>query len=218
MRRSHGWWLAAVIVMSPGLSGAQESNPAKPDTTATSATHLLPVVDNTRKLVRRVLASADHHQRPFAVVDKHAATIAVYRADGALAGTSAALLGSTLGDHTVPGVGERAQTGRLRPGDRTTPAGRFNSEPGRNRDGDRVVWIDYASAFAIHRLRAGPSKTQRARRLGSASSADKRVSDGCVVVPEAFFDAVVGPTLGSGRGVVYVLPERVAWQDLLQGL
>ena len=218
MRRSHGWWLAAVIVMSPSLPGAQATTLAAPDTTPTSSTIWLQHVDNTREFVRRVLASVDHRQRPFAVVDKHAATIAVYRADGALAGTSAALLGSTLGDHEVPGVGERAQSGRLRPGDRTTPAGRFNSEPGRNRDGDAIVWVDYASAFAIHRLRAGPSKVQRARRLGSASSADKRVSDGCVVVPEAFFDAVVKPTLGRGRGVVYVLPERVAWQDLLQGL
>lgn len=190
MQRSHGGWLAAVVVVSCSLSHADASSRAVSDVEAT-----------------RVLTSAAHRQQPFAVVDKQAATIRVYRADGALAGTSAVLLGSTRGDHTMPGVGERAQTGQLRAGDRTTPAGRFHSEPGHNRDGDAIVWLDYASAFAIHRLRAGPSKEHRARRLSSASAADKRVSDGCVVVPEAFFDAVVQPTLGRARGVVYVLPE-----------
>ena len=185
MQRSHGRWLAALIVVWPAVSGAQAP-------------------------IAGLLEPTPHRQQPFAVVDKRAATISVYRADGALAGTSAVLLGSTRGDHTMPGVGERAQTGQLRAGDRTTPAGRFNSEPGHNRNGDAIVWLDYASAFAIHRLRDGPSKAHRTRRLRSSSAADKRVSDGCVVVPESFFDAVVQPTLGRVRGVVYVLPEFTA--------
>ena len=193
MQRTHGRWLAAVVLVASSLSHAEASSAAASDLAAA-----------------RVLTSADHRQRPFAVVDKQAGTISVYRADGALAGTSAALLGRTLGDHSMPGVGERAQTGQLRAGDRTTPAGRFDSEPGLNRAGDTIVWVDYASAFAIHRLRPGPSKANRARRLRSTSAADKRVSDGCVVVPEAFFDAVVQPTLGRAPGVVYVLPEFIA--------
>lgn len=199
MQRSHGRWLAAVVIVASSLSRVEASSLAAADLAAA-----------------RVLASADHRQQPFAVVDKQAATISVYRADGALAGTTAALLGRTLGDHSMPGVGERAQTGQLRAGDRTTPAGRFDSEPGHNRNGDAIVWLDYTSAFAIHRLRAGPSKDQRSRRLRSPSAADKRVSDGCVVVPEAFFDAVVQPTLGRVRGVVYVLPEFTAQPALRQ--
>ena len=191
MPRSPVWWFAALISVSSAVARAQAP-------------------------MAGVLMTDDHRQQPFAVVDKRAATISVYRADGVLAGTSSVLLGSTPGDHSMPGVGERAQTGQLRADDRTTPAGRFNSEPGRNRAGDAIVWVDYASAFAIHRLRAGPSKEHRARRLRSVSAADKRVSDGCVVVPEAFFDAVVQPTLGRTRGVVYVLPELGVQQALQQ--
>ena len=191
MPRSPVWWFAALISVSSAVARAQAP-------------------------MAGVLMTADHRQQPFAVVDKRAATISVYRADGVLAGTSSVLLGSTPGDYSMPGVGERAQTGQLRADDRTTPAGRFNSEPGRNRAGDAIVWVDYASAFAIHRLRAGPSKEHRARRLRSVSAADKRVSDGCVVVPEAFFDAVVQPTLGRTRGVVYVLPELGVQQALQQ--
>ena len=36
---------------------------------------------------------------------------------------------------------------------------------------------------------------------------------GCVVVPVAFYQAVVQPLLGSQRGVVYVLPEHRPWQQ-----
>lgn len=145
--------------------------------------------------------------RPFAVVDKVAATLTVYHADGRIAGRSPALLGRTLGDRSAPGVGERTQQGRLRPEDLTTPAGRFVSEPGRNRHGEAVVWVDYDAAFAIHRLRADGQHADRARRLASPRPQDRRASAGCVVVPVAFFETVVLPVLGRGRGVVLVLPE-----------
>jgi hypothetical protein len=56
-------------------------------------------------------------------------------------------------------------------------------------------------------LRPGASYTPRSARLASGQVDDKRVSLGCVVVPEAFYDSVVRPLLGAGRGVVYVLPE-----------
>jgi hypothetical protein len=70
-----------------------------------------------------------------------------------------------------------------------------------------VVWIDYDSALAIHRLRPGPSQQHRATRLASADPKARRVSAGCVVVPVAFYEAVVSPVLGRSRAVVYVMPE-----------
>ena len=132
----------------------------------------------------------------------------VYRADGTLAGASPALLGRTRGDHSVAGVGERTQSGRLRPGDDTTPAGRFETEPGRNNAGESIVWIDYAAALAIHRLRPGPGMSDRAHRLATPGPHDNRASAGCVVVPAEFYATVVQPLLGQSRGVVYVMPEQ----------
>ena len=61
------------------------------------------------RLVDWVLASGDAHGKPFAVVDKRAARLYVFGADGRLAGATPAILGSTIGDQIVPGVGERAQ-------------------------------------------------------------------------------------------------------------
>lgn len=170
------------------------------------------------ELTRRVLDAADHRGRPFAIVDKRAATIVVYRGDGTLAGSSAVLLGRSLGDHSVPGVGERTQVRGLRSGDHTTPAGRFASEPGRNHADEPIVWADYANAFSIHRLRPGAARALRSSALRSPNAGERRLSDGCVVVSEEFFDAVVQPLLGRRAGVIYMLPESGDWQALWPAL
>ncbi len=158
-------------------------------------------------LARQVIASADHGGLPFAVVDKKAAVLTVFLGNGQLVGSTPVLLGADYGDRAVPGVGARTQSGQLRKGDRVTTAGRFVSQPGRNLGGESVVWIDYDSALAIHRLRPGPSQQHRATRLASADPQARRVSAGCVVVPVAFYEAVVSPVLGRSRAVVYVMPE-----------
>jgi hypothetical protein len=107
----------------------------------------------------------------------------------------------------VPGIGDRPVS-QIRPFERTTPAGRFDSVPGRNLTGESVVWVDYDTGIAIHRLRPGASEVGRARSLASATPDDNRQSYGCVVVPPAFFDAVVQPVLGRTHGVVYVMPDE----------
>jgi len=161
-----------------------------------------------REIAARILVSGDHGRRPFAIVDKKAALLSLYNADGRVLGTSSVLLGQVVGDHSLPGVGERTQAGRLRPQDKTTPAGRFYSTPGENRNGESVVWVEPETAFAIHRLRPGAAHADRARRLASTNPALKRASAGCVVVPVAFYESHVHPVLGRQPGVVYVLPER----------
>ena len=167
------------------------------------------------QLARALVARAEHAGRPFAVVDKRQAQILVFDGAGTLVGRSPALLGRALGDESVPGVGLRTQLGQLREADRTTAAGRFISEPGRNRAGEAVVWIDYAAALAIHRLRGGPDHASRYRRLAGSDPWARRVSAGCVVVPGAFYDSVVQPLLGQRRGLVFVMPELADRPDTM---
>lgn len=164
-------------------------------------------------LVRWATQGGDAAGRPFAVVDKPQARIHVYDASGRRVGSDAVLLGLARGDDSAPGVGERVSTG-LAPQERTTPAGRFDSQPGHNHRGEAIVWVDYDAAIAIHRLRPGPAAERRPQRLASATVDDNRISLGCIVVSEAFYDAVVGPVLGRQRGVVYVLPDTRAWTEV----
>lgn len=164
------------------------------------------------------VADGDAAGMPFVVVDKKQARIHVFERGGRLIGTSPALLGQAIGDSSAPGVGQRTENGTLSAQDRTTPAGRFISQPGRNLQGEKVVWVDYAAAFAIHRVRPGASRQQREQRLASASPEDNRVSLGCVVVPVAFYERVVQPLLGSTRAVVYVLPETRPVHEMFGGL
>jgi hypothetical protein len=140
-------------------------------------------------------------------VDKKNALLSVYRGDGRLAGSTPVLLGRMPGDSATPGVGDRAQSAQLRATDRTTPAGRFLAEPGHNRSGEAIIWLDYANALAIHRLRPSPPAEQRAQRLASPRPTEHRITAGCVVVPVAFYETVVQQVLGHSRSVVYVLAQ-----------
>ncbi len=191
-----GWrlWIAALLMLNalPGRAAIDFSGErSSPD---------------ARYAAAWVLDAADHEGRPFAVVDKRDARIYVFDAAGRLLGASAVLLGLAPGDDSLPDIAQRAPAG-LAPAERTTPAGRFASQPGHNHLGEDIVWIDYDASLAIHRLRPAPAQEQRPERLASPSSDDNRISLGCIVVPVAFYDAVLAPGLGRQRGVVYVLPE-----------
>ena len=165
-----------------------------------------PASEDARFAVERVLDVNDNRGLPFAVVDKREARIYVFERSGRLIGASAVLLGAAFGDRLFADS-ELRIPGRPTLDERTTPAGRFVSEPGRNDKGEAIVWIDYQASLAIHRLRPAPAAQRRPERLVSKASKDKRISLGCIVVPVDFYESVIGPTLGHGRGVVYVLPE-----------
>lgn len=225
-----GLWCTALAVsvgLGSGLNAAAATKPVQAKAAQAAAqaaqaapvsfaAHLAPSVA-ARQVAAQVLATGDHGQRPFAIVDKRAALLTLFSANGQVLGSSSVLLGSVVGDESVPGVGDRTQSGQLQPGDATTPAGRFQSTPGLNHTGEAVVWVDPDTAFAIHRLRPGAAQAERARRLAEYDPGRKRVSAGCVVVPVAFYESVVHPVLGRQPGVVYVLPEQGDWTGLLVG-
>ena len=177
-----------------------------------------PLAGEARELHDWVIKSRDQHGRPFAIVDKKNARIFVFDAAGRVQGTSTVLLGQAPGDDIAPNVGEHAQQGFVPFKERTTPAGRFSSQPGINASGEPIVWVDYASAFAIHRLRPGKSHAARAMKLASPDASQHRASYGCVVVPVKFYQDVVQRWLGKARAVVYVLPEQSSAREVFDSL
>ncbi len=150
--------------------------------------------------------SADHKAAPFVIVDKRDSRVFVFDGQGKLLGAAPALLGLAQGDHTVPGIGNR-KLSTIRPEERTTPAGRFAASMERSLSGEEILWVDYDSAVALHRVIATAPKERRLQRLASQTPADRRITYGCINVPVKFFDQVVMPAFKGGAGIVYVLPE-----------
>jgi hypothetical protein len=158
--------------------------------------------------VRDVAAWAvagDAQRLPFAVIDKVAAKVFMFDSAGRLLGASAALLGISHGDDSVPGIGKR-KLATIKPQERTTPAGRFQASLGQDFEQD-ILWIDYDAALSLHRVIVGNPRDNRAGRLASASPLDNRISFGCINVPAPFYDKVVMPAFTGTVGIVYILPE-----------
>ena len=156
-----------------------------------------------------VADSGDNHGLPYLVLDKRDARVYVFDAAGRIVDSSPVLLGATPGDDSVEGIGTRPMH-LVRPEEKTTPAGRFVAEAGRNTSGEDVVWVDYAAAVSMHRVRLVDAKERRLERLASPDPTQRRISYGCINVPVAFFDSVVWPLLSTTRAVAYVLPETRA--------
>ena len=156
--------------------------------------------------VEQVLERRDNAGAPFIVIDKRAARLWLFLADGLPLGSTPVLLGLARGDHTVPGIGERPIE-LITPPERTTPAGRFVAEHGRNHTGEDILWVDYDAAVSMHRVRPTNPRERRLQRLASPTVADNRISYGCINVPKAFYEDRLLPAIGRSRPVVYVLPE-----------
>jgi hypothetical protein len=161
---------------------------------------------DARHLADWIAHSRDNAGAHFVIVDKKLATVFVFDAQARLRGSSPVLLGSAIGDHTVPGIGSRPMA-QVLPHERTTPAGRFVGERGRNIQGEDIVWVDYDAAVSMHRVRTGNAAERRGERLATPSIADNRISYGCINVPVPFYNAHIQPAFALSRGVVYVLPE-----------
>lgn len=169
-----------------------------------------------RRVADWAVGSRDAGGMPFVVVDKVSARIFVFEASGVLRGASTALFGLARGDDSVPGIGSR-KLSTIRPEERTTPAGRFVAELGRDFHQD-ILWIDYDAALSLHRVVTGNPGDRRQARLLSTSLAEKRISYGCINVPAAFYDGVVLGAFTGTNGIVYILPEQHALEDVFRPL
>ncbi|HSV54584.1 MAG TPA: hypothetical protein VLJ57_20850 [Burkholderiaceae bacterium] len=166
-----------------------------------------------QRIAQWAVESGDNGNLFFVIVDKKNAKVFVFEPGGKLRGATPVLLGLAQGDDTVEGIGKRPLSAVL-PEERTTPAGRFLAEPGRNASGEDVVWVDYASAVSMHRVRPMEPSERRLERLASLTAEDNRISYGCINVPVDFYEQVIRPAFNARYGVVYVLPETKPLQEV----
>ncbi len=193
---------------APAIAPEPVVNPVAPP--AQPARHAEFGNENPSRVARHVadwvLDSGDNKARPYAVVDKKAARVYLFEADGRLRGAAPALLGIAIGDHSAPGVGDREMSS-IPLKDRTTPAGRFEAGIGKNFSGKEILWVDYDAAISMHPVINTKPAERRPHRLATETPLDNRISFGCINVPIPFFKTIVSPAFATYGGVVYVLPE-----------
>lgn len=166
-----------------------------------------PVSPAARQVADWVVSRHDNGLLPFMIVDKVAARLVLFDADGQVEAVTPVLLGRARGDDSVAGIGARPLA-RIAPAEQITPAGRFVAEAGKNLAGRDILWLDYDSGIALHRasdVKPGATVRDRLDRLARATPGDSRVSLGCVNVSTAFYDSFVRPF--AATGIVYILPE-----------
>ena len=179
--------------------------PAKPAVRLADFGQFHPTPD-VRRLANWAVYTRDNKNLSMIVVDKKDAKVYIFDHSGRLQAMAPVLLGSAIGDHTVPGVGDKP-IAQVLPEERTTPAGRFIAEPGMNARGEDVVWVDYDAAVSMHRVLTTNPPERRLERLASPSAQDNRISYGCINIPKAFFEQHLAPTVRKNGAVIYVLPD-----------
>ena len=159
-----------------------------------------------KNLADWVIHAANHQHLPFIIIDKKAAAVFVFTPEGKLVGSSAGLLGITVGDDTAPGVGKK-KLSEIRLHERTTPAGRFEADLGLDLNKTEILWIDYDSGVSMHVVVTGNAKERRLQRLLSDDTTQRRITYGCVNVSSQFYKSVIQPIFSQSSGIVYILPE-----------
>ncbi len=161
---------------------------------------------DARLLADWIASTHANGRRAFILVDKKDARAWVFTPDARLRDSAPVLLGEARGDEILPGSGDKDPS-QMRPEEKITPAGRFLAKPGVNADGEDVIWVDYADAISMHRIRPFVEQEHRLERLASLGVDDNRISFGCINLPVSFYEDVARPAVERYGALIYVLPD-----------
>lgn len=191
--------IAAGVIVFSSWTGI--TNVAEAGTIQHGATITAPLVsesipsfsDRANATLKYVKESGDNKGKPYMIADKSSGMIHMMSPDHNLIASAPALYGKNMGD--APVVGQ-------------TPAGAFNInvvDAPAAYGGDVAQFSTTASGdiFSIHRM-VNKRGQDRPTRLASADPEAKRISDGCINVPEQYYDAFIGQ---GGAERVYIVPD-----------
>jgi hypothetical protein len=223
VKRARWRSLAAVTAAGLGLLVGAEaranetSSAASPPAAARVGPHAdfggATASSDAHRIADWIVLTGDNRDLPFIIVDKKATKVFVFDGRANLQGATVALLGLARGDDSAPGVGDR-KLADIAPDERTTPAGRFVASLGRNLANQDILWVDYQTALALHRVLGANTSQHRLERLAANSALDRRITFGCINVPVSFYEDVVRPQFVGTTGVVYILPETKSLQEV----
>lgn len=209
--------LSLALASTPALAaGKAKAKKAKPKPVVEQ-----PIETQPSPAAMRVLGwidkTHDNGEYPYIVIDKTAARLFLFDPEGKRLGEAPVLIGIAKGDDSSPGVGTKALS-ELGPAEKTTPAGRYLAKLGYAAGGKRVLWVDYADSVALHAVVTGNKKEHRVARLDSPQVDDNRITFGCINVPTTFYSKTVSPLFKADGGIVYVLPDTKALEDIFPAL
>lgn len=205
-----------LLCASPAL--AASASPHDPKTAAETHADFqgAAVSSEARQVADWIVQTRDNAAAPFIIVDKKATMVFAFDGQAHLLGATPALLGLARGDDSAPGVGDR-KLADIRPEERTTPAGRFVASLGLNLSNQDILWIDYKTAIALHRVLDTNTAQHRLERLAGPTLRDRRITFGCINVPVKFYEDIVAPAFAGRTGVVYILPETRSVEEVFFG-
>jgi hypothetical protein len=79
---------------------------------------------------------------------------------------------------------------------------------------EKILWVDYDTAISLHPVVTKVPSENRVERLTSITSSDNRISYGCINVSKSFFQKIVTPAFRESSGIVYILPDSHAIEDV----
>ncbi|WP_028965865.1 L,D-transpeptidase [Sphingomonas phyllosphaerae] len=212
--------LAGVALFAAGVPPVSKATPqgaAVAAPTSSTEAALSPSADGAR-VADWIATSRDNHALPYAVIDKHDASMMLFDGRGKLLAQVPVLLGIAPGDDATPGVGSK-KLGEIGPAEKTTPAGRFLAKFGYAAGRQRVLWVDYTNSVAIHPIPGDAAKSENRRaRMLSPEVDDNRITFGCINVPKAFYASNLRPLFEKKGGYVYVLPDTRSLEDVFPRL
>lgn len=181
---------------------------AKPAYSKQVTTGEFAISDSAKSVATHTLNTGNG--KAFLVVDKPNAMLYAFSADGALLNKTPVLTGKSIAD-----VAPESATGKnldnYTDAEKVTPAGKFTGKFTYSADYGSIIALDEtndgSSLIAVHRTYLGTPSENRAGRLASPTTADNRISYGCVNVPSAFYDSVIAPNY-VGESQVIVMPDK----------
>jgi hypothetical protein len=173
---------------------------------AAEAEGRVPRSEAAARVANWIAASGDNGSLPYIIIDKNAANLFLFDADGQSAGEAPVLIGIAPGDEASPGIGSK-DLSKIGPAEKTTPAGRFLAKFGLAAGNEKVLWVDYHTSVALHPVVTGNKKERRRERLLSETADDNRITFGCINVPPSFYSRSITPLFQKSGGIVYVLPD-----------
>lgn len=192
----------AVVSMSLALAyGIASPNTSMAATPVAMTSYNQSVTADANAVNNYVQENNDTNGKPYVVADKRGGVVYLYDGEGNLINESPALFGREVSDATIT---NSTPAGKFKlsyiPTDQVGYGGSVQGFATQGTDKDTGA----TRVLALHRVWTQNPAQNRPARLTSKTASDNRVSNGCINVPNDFYNANLD---GKFDGFIYVIPE-----------